>query len=164
MCVACKVCWKFFFIQMFGVFSVTELHEVQYPGGNLEGFVVFLPPRLYGQWLNNISTTWLLFWTIWILLVRFRIRTCRREPVCCMYSCFCLWWSVTWCLTSDLAVDEQDRVRLCEEAAGGSLEEHPREAAGAGSSGARGRCWFKKVSVSVALTPLVWNFGGFSDN
>ena len=50
---------------------------------------------------------------------------------------------------------EQDGVGLCEEAAGGSLEEHPREAAGSGSSRARGRCWDQKVSVHVTLTHLL---------
>lgn len=56
---------------------------------------------------------------------------------------------MTWSLTSDPSAVEQDRVGLCEEAAGKSLEEHPREAAGSGSSGARGRCWYQEVSVSI---------------
>lgn len=55
-------------------------------------------------------------------------------------------------MTPDLTAVEQERVRLGEEAAGRSLEEYQREAAGSGSSGARGCCRFKKVRVDVTLT------------
>lgn len=61
-------------------------------------------------------------------------------------------WHDIWPLSS---VAEQDRVGLCEEAARRSLEEHPREAAGSGSSRARGRCCFKKVRVQMSISYLL---------
>lgn len=54
-------------------------------------------------------------------------------------------------MTPALSAVEQDGVGLDEEAAGRSLEEYQREAAGSGARRARGRRCFEKVSVDVTL-------------